>query len=109
MAEGPKPLVGNAADTGQVRDARRKEKRETQLEIDDLRAVLATPEGYRTIRRELASYGVFHEVFHQSSLIYAIAGRHDLGVLKLKKVMRADPEAYTRMVREELLQEQNDG
>lgn len=109
MADGPKPLVHNAADAGQVREATRKQKRETELEIDDLRAVLATPQGWRTLKRQLAACGVFRSIWHPSALIHYNSGKHDAGLDLLKKIVQADPDAYTKMVREELEQEKRNG
>ena len=44
-----KPLVKNAADPGQVKEAESKLKRHRERELNDVRAVLSTPEGRRFI------------------------------------------------------------
>ena len=66
----------------------------------DLRAVMATPEGRRTVWRFISECGIYKSIFIPSSEIYYRAGRHDLGLWLIAQVTAADPAGFLLMQRE---------
>lgn len=100
MPEERDALVGNAADKSQVADAKRKEKLRRERELDDLRAVLALPEGRRLAWRILAHCNAFASIYDDGPRIRYNAGRQDVGHFLLDEINDAEPEALFTMMRE---------
>jgi hypothetical protein len=90
----------NASDPKQIARAARKERDRRALEVADMRAVLETPAGRRTLWRLLSHCSVFESIFSASSLIYANAGRQDVGHFVMAEIEASDPEAIFTMMRE---------
>lgn len=75
---------------------------EAQREIDDLRAVMRTPEGRRVFARVLERTGVESISFTGNSQTFFNEGRRSVGV-ELKNLLKASmPEEYLIMVQEGL-------
>jgi hypothetical protein len=104
----PRALVKNAADPKQVGRATRKERDARAVELADLRAVLNTEYGRRSLWRLLTHCSVFESIFSASSLIYANAGRQDVGHFLMAEIEAADPEAIFRMMREHKVRQQRE-
>jgi hypothetical protein len=90
----------NAADPEQVKEAAIRERHGRELELEDLKGILATPQGRRFVWRLLEEARVFNSVWHNSALIHYNAGKQDFGHLILADVMEASSDALTLMMRE---------
>lgn len=95
-----KPIVRNAADEEQVKEARLKEKFGRERELEDMRSVLASHRGRRLIWRYLEECGVFKISFTGSSETFFKEGKRDIGLRLLADINDAAPEAYSIMLRE---------
>lgn len=95
-----KPLVNNAANTAQINEASKREKRGRELELQDMKNVLATAHGRRLLWRMLSHCRTFESVLMPLELIQANAGRQDVGHFILAEVMDADEGAFLLMSKE---------
>jgi hypothetical protein len=95
-----KALVGNASDSDQVEKAKEKEKHGRDLEINDMRFILSTPQGRRTLWRYLSHCGIYQSSFRTSSEIYYLEGQRAVGLEILKDIHDSDSEAYVKMINE---------
>lgn len=93
-------LVKNAADEQQVAQATEKEKLERELELDDLRKVLATESGRRLLWRLLTRASVHKSIWEPSAKIHYNSGQQDFGHFIEAEVLEANDEAYFQMMRE---------
>src|SRR3990167_60975 len=94
----PTALVRNAADPEQVREAGKTQQTKRQGELEDLRAVLATPHGRRLLWRLLSHCGAFESVWHPSALIHYNAGKQDVGHFLIGEITEAQPQALVEMI-----------
>lgn len=94
------PLVKNAADESQVKAATVKEKLGRDRELNDWRAILATPEGRRVIWRVLERAMLFKTIWEPSARIHFNAGLQDMGLFVLAEIMAADPSIFITMMTE---------
>lgn len=94
-------LVKNAADAGQVQEARGKEKRGRARDLEDLRRLLAEDFGRRVLWKLLGHCGIGQTVrgVNDSDTNYN-AGKQDVGHHILGLIVQADEEAYFKMMRE---------
>lgn len=100
------PFVKNASDSEQVKGARLKEKHKNEREDLDIREVLSTLPGRRFVWRYLSRCGVFKSSYsHSGSEVYFNEGRRDIGLSLLGDIMRASPQSYLQMIKEN--EEQN--
>lgn len=90
----------NAADRKQTEALRRIQKRLAATELSDMRVVLRTPEGRRTLWRFLTHCSVFASIYDSSSKIYANAARQDVGHFILASINEADESAFLLMMKE---------
>lgn len=90
-------LVRNAADEEQVREARKKEKRRSERDEQDILHVIAERPGRRLLWRFISDCGVF-----QSNPVGNLfqEGRRDVGLKILAELMAAAPETYIQMMKE---------
>lgn len=96
-----RPLVQNAGDPRQVKNASRKEKQAREQEIADVAAVMSTEAGRRLLWRLLGYCGVFREVFAESPHRTAFnAGVRNVGVFVQAEIVEADETAFFLMIRE---------
>lgn len=93
-------VTANAADAGQVKEARRRERDQLKQETDDLRWLLDQPQFRRFVWRYLGWCRVFESIFEQSSKIYFNAGVQDVGHKLMAEVTAASPEAFLQMMQE---------
>lgn len=92
-----KPLVKNAADESQVRQAEIKMKLLDDKNFNDLKFILDSEQGRRFMWRVLSECGVFQTSFRTSSEIYYLEGRRSIGLKLLAEIMDCDPQAYIKM------------
>jgi len=92
-----KPLVKNAADESQVRQAEVKMKLLDDKNFNDLKFILDSDQGRRFMWRVLSECGVFQTSFRTSSEIYYLEGRRSIGLKLLAEIMDCDPQAYIKM------------
>lgn len=103
MSDKEEAVTFNAADPSQVRERGRKDKREIEKAQDDLRAVLALPQGRRFLWRLLATCGTNKSSFHPSGQVFAHnEGRRSVGVEVMVDIIEADPQAWIGMQQERL-------
>lgn len=97
-----RPLVKNTADPKQVKFAGRKVKEARELELEDLRSLLATAPGRRFIWRVLGYCKVFADVFDDSTPTRTAfnAGVQNVGHFVMAEITEADEEAFFKMMRE---------
>ena len=95
-----KVLVKNAADPGQVKEAKQKELRGREREVNDVRSILNTREGRRFMWKMLGHCRVFESIWHGSAQIHYNAGMQDVGHFILAEITEASPEAYLLMMKE---------
>lgn len=92
----------NLADPRSVRKSKQKEQLTRQRELDDLKAVCATPAGRRFVFQQLQESGVFALVFDpanaQMNAFYE--GRRSMGVTLLANLNELDPMLYPQMVKD---------
>ncbi len=93
------PLVRNAADAEQVKEAGVKEKFGRKQELNDVYNILAIPSGRRWVWRVLSDCGVFKSSFTGNSTTFFNEGRRDIGLRILADVMEANPDAYVQMAK----------
>lgn len=95
------PLVTNASDRKQVKNARSKELRGRDREIEDMRKVLSMREGRRVIWRLMAKCRTFQSVFDASgSRVYYYSGQQDIGHFLLDEITATDENKLIDMMRE---------
>lgn len=100
MSESQQALVKNASDENQVKRADLKQRLRTTNEHEDMRAVLATPQGRRMLWRLLEHCKVFESIWHPSALIHHNSGRQDVGHYIMAKIAEADEARLFQMMQE---------
>lgn len=95
------PLVNNAANKSQVKDAAKTEKLKRDRELRDVHHVLSTREGRRFYWRYLCECRIFQSSFNNSgSVTYFNEGKRDVGLKLLSEMDEAAPESYLLMLKE---------
>jgi hypothetical protein len=103
---GERAEVDNASDVEQVTKADRRAKDARAMELNDLRAVLATKEGRRLLWRLLSHCKAFRSVFDENPLKMGhLSGRQDVGHFIMHEIEKAKPDAFGTMMREHTNQE----
>jgi hypothetical protein len=95
-----KAVVTNAADQQQVGNAKEKELRGRDRELNDLLSVMNTREGRRYVWRLLAHCKVFGSVWHGSALIHYNSGMQDVGHYILADINDLNPDLLVLMIKE---------
>ena len=99
----PRALVRNAADEQQVKSAARAELRGRDLELAELRDLLARPEFGRLLWRVLAQTFYSESTFSSDALLMAArSGARNVGLWLQAECEAADPHAMTRLLLEAL-------
>jgi hypothetical protein len=76
-------------------------RKRREREIADLQQVLKQPHGRRFVYRVLCECGAFKASFTQNSMTMAFnEGKRDIGLMLLKALDEAEPQAYSQMLRE---------
>lgn len=92
----------DTSDEKEVRNSTDKQRRRRDRELNDVRAVLLIKEGRRFLWRYLSACGVFQESYHPSGQQMAFnEGKRNIGLKLLADIMKAKPEAYHLMQKEE--------
>ncbi len=94
------PLVSNAGDKKQVRNAKQREKRDSEQFSLDMNAVLKSPAGRAVLWRMLEHCGAFKSVWSPSALIHYNSGKQDVGHWLLAEINDADPDALFYLMKE---------
>ncbi len=82
------------ADEARAREHRRKEG-------EDLRWLMAHPQGRRVVARLLEEAGVFRSSFnHSGSLMAFNEGKRHMGLFLTGEILEAAPEGYFKLLRE---------
>ena len=106
----PRALVKNAADEEQVKEASRKSKSLRERELDDVRSILAIPEGRRFIWRYLTECHMFESSLSSDPLaMAAMEGERNIGLKLHADILATDPSAFLEMQAEKLEQEKRNG
>jgi hypothetical protein len=97
------PLVRNAADSSQVRDARKKVRQSAKREREQLRAVLATEAGRAVLWRVVDHCHAFSTALGATDAITNFnVGRQDVGHFLIAQITEASPDAFLTMMRAHL-------
>lgn len=103
------PLVANAADAGQVRHARRKDKDAAQVARDDLRFILSDQRGRRFLWSLMGWTGYLENPTHaRGDMTHQNIGRADVGRKLLADILEADEKSYLTMQAEARLRDKSD-
>lgn len=98
-----KPLVSNAADTKQIKEATEREKLQEKQESKDYRVALGTPEGRRVFWNILCEAGMFQDCSETSALsAYRFLGKRSMGLYIVKEIKEHCPDLYRVMEDEQL-------
>lgn len=93
--------MANAGDRAAVERAAVRSKRVRKQEMDDLRAVMDTPEGRRTLWRFLERAAPFSSAFNSNAMTQShTIGWQDAGKWWLAEIDEACPEKYLVMLNE---------
>jgi len=95
-----KALVKNAANEEQVKSAEGKQKRKRDYELDDIKYILASPQGRRFFWKYLDFCGVFRTSFTGNSQTFYLEGQRNVGLKMLADLNDADPMAYIKIMNE---------
>lgn len=95
-------LVHNAADAGQVKEARRKEKEQRRNELKDLVHLLKDPVFRRFAWRMLGFCKLNQTVFTTTDPVQLgyNSGKQDVGHFLLSEITTAQPESFLQMMQE---------
>lgn len=92
-----KPLVENASDAGQVREARKRVRTNRKQLTDDMAAVLGTPPGRRIVKHYLDFCRVFHGGRVPIEDVQFNEGMRNVGLKLLHHVEQARPDLISIM------------
>jgi len=94
-------LVGNAASKSQVKKAKKKEDYLREDEIEDMRIVLSTPSGRRTIWRYLSLCGMFKHGFETDARFETfLSGQRNIGSRIMVDIQDVDPGLFGALMKE---------
>lgn len=94
------PLVKNAADEEQLKEAKGKVKLNRDTELNDLRFVLSSIQGRRLLWKLLSRCRVFGSIWEASAKIHYNAGMQDLGHYIQAEIAEASQDRYFEMLTE---------
>lgn len=96
-----KPLVQNAASARQTKDAKKREKRIGERELNRLRVVLSTREGRRWYWDKMAFCGIWLKRIPQNPALDAYSlGLRNIGLELLEELNELGPDVFATMQRE---------
>lgn len=101
-------LTKSASDPAAQRIARQVEKTNRWMELEDVRAVISTPNGRRFIWRLLQECHVFDSIWEPSARIHYWAGQQDIGHFLQREIEAAKPEVMWMMAKESREKEEAD-
>lgn len=88
------PIVTNAANEDQVKDAKVKVKITRDTELNDFRSVMSTESGARLLLRLLRHCGTHASIWEPSAKIHYNAGKQDVGHFVQSEMVQADLKRY---------------
>lgn len=95
------PLVTNAADSKQVRKARKNQRRTRAQELEDLRSVVKDAAGRRVLWRLLKRCSTFNSAIGMNDAMTNYnAGRQDIGHFILAELTAAQPDILPSLMQE---------
>lgn len=99
MDQNKRPLVKNASDPQQLKEAQAKKNLRDREEVTDLKFVLSHPQGQRLLWRILGKCGIFTASQHfDPHVVYFNEGKRNLGLEILADINRADQNAIIQMM-----------
>ena len=98
---GDRDILDQDAQEADAAEAVAKARRQRNLELDDLRQVMATKQGRRFMWRLLGECGVMRQSFStDASLMSFNEGRRSIGIPQVADLMQHAPEKYELMLSE---------
>ncbi len=95
------PLVKNAADVSQIKDAKRKEKNKVWRDKENLQAILNMKSGRAILWKYLCECGLFKTSYvSEGSEIYFLEGQRNIGLSIMNDINEVDPDSYLKMMKE---------
>lgn len=100
VGDGEQALVGNAADSKQVKDARKREEHRREQELNDLRTVLGVPAGRRLLWRILLECHILGPSWRPESGRHMafIEGERNIGLWLARELEQTAPEAFAKLM-----------
>jgi hypothetical protein len=95
-----KPLVTNAADEKQLKNAEAREKLLRDQELSDLALVASTSQGRRFLWRMLERTRVFESIWENSARIHYNSGQQDFGHFLMSEIIECKEEILFQMMKE---------
>ena len=95
MAKGK---VYNASDKEQVKDADKKNKNRRKQELEDIKNIIARPEGMRFFRRLMEAGKVFDTTFTGNSNGYFLEGHRNLALIFFADIVDAAKNKVAELV-----------
>ena len=96
--ENPDPLEREQAQE----DAKRQQAIAQREAEEDLKFVMSSKQGRRFMHRTLASAGIWKTTFNTNAMQMAFGeGKRNQGLMLLSQVMKACPERYSQMLKEQ--------
>lgn len=92
--------VHNSADPDQVKKAEERDLHRRDQELEDLRQVISTEEGRRTMWRFMVHCKAFNSVWVPSAGIHYNSGQQDVGFYLINECEQADRDLFFKMMKE---------
>jgi hypothetical protein len=90
----------NASNAQDVAQSLQKDKLRRETEIDDLKKIIDTPHGRRTVWRILEHTGMYRTSFTGNSTTFFNEGQRNIGLWLVDEVLSADSNQYLAMIKE---------
>lgn len=103
-----KPLVTNSEDREQLDAATDKLQSLEENRSNDLRHVMASPQGRRALWRVLTECQVFGSIMETNARIYYNSGKQDVGHWLLAEMNMASEDLFFEMQKENFLKNKKD-
>jgi len=87
-------------DTDKQKKVEEKQERDEQRFDNDMKKILSMPEGRRMFHRFFRDCGIHTSSFTGNSTTFFKEGERNIGLIWLRHIMKAKPEAYTQMIQE---------
>lgn len=96
-----KPLVTNAANEDQIKEAEVKVADTREQELDDIRYILASHQGRRFMWRVLGQCYENQDTFDTNALLQSFkSGKRNVGLFLKAEIISASEDAYLKMMKE---------
>ncbi len=96
-------VVKNAANAKQVKDAKKMQKHLQDIELDDMRFLLSTPQGRRYLWRHLDWCGLYRSPEDsRGDVTQRNIGAQNVARKVLADIVKADPKLWLKMQEENL-------